>query len=137
MEKNIYGKDTSSWIVNKEVAEYIYLDASEDFGYYVFSTSNYGYSKRYAMSYIDSTGLNPETGTACTKKHLTYLIYNPTDKNSVTDPVFWKNSEVNIKVKPVWAKINISGIEIEKYELTPSEIKMPSDPYLLCGIEQR
>lgn len=130
------GKDTSSWLLNLQIANYIYHDAQEDFGYYIFSNDRFGYAKRYAMFYTGRAGNYPEKGTLCTKKHLTYLIFNKTFKNSYTDPVYWKKVRVNINTQPVSVKM-IQGLKIEKYFFTVQQIQMPSQPSLICGLEWR
>jgi hypothetical protein len=132
----VSGIDTSSWIVNLEVADYIYHDANQNFGYYVYSPDVFGYSKKYAMSYVNLTGGFPEKGSLCTKKPITYLIYEATSPESHTDPVFWKEASVSIKTKPIETKI-IQGIKIEKYELTPKQVANPSDPTMICGLQWR
>lgn len=130
------GKDTSSWLVNLEVADYIFHDTNQDFGYYVYSPDIFGYSIKYAMSYVNLTGTFPDKGALCTKKPITYLIYEPTEPSSHTDPVFWKNASVSIKTKPIETKM-IQSIKIEKYELTPKEVSNPSDPTMVCGLQWR
>lgn len=133
---NFFGKDTSSWIVNKQVADYIYQDAPKDFGFYVYSTDNFGYAKRYAMNYVGRTGNYQKNGFACQKRGVTYLIINLTTPGTHTDPVYWKNVQVAITNKPVSIK-TIQKVTIEKIILTQSQFKIPSDPTMICGIEWR
>ncbi len=135
-QNNIYAKDTSSWIVNKEVADYIYQDADENFGYYVYSPDRLGYSKKYAMSFIGSIEEYPYKGTLCAKQPLTYLIYEPTGKGSVTNPVRWKAKRAAIATKPESVKM-IQQVRIEKYRLTQSEIQIPSSPGIVCNLDWR
>jgi len=135
-QDGIYAKDTSSWIINKEVAELVYNDAHSDFGYYVYSPDIFGYSKKYAMSYIGMTGIYPMKSYLCTKKPTTYIIYESTPPGSHTDPVFWKTASVSIKTKPVWRK-QIHTVIIEKYQLTAKQVEQPSDPTMICGLEWR
>jgi hypothetical protein len=135
-QNNIYAKDTSSWIVNKEVADYIYKDADQNFGYYVYSTDRLGYSKKYAMNYVERTGNYPYMGTLCTKKPLTYLIYGPTGKGSITNPVKWKQKRAVISMKPISVKI-IQQVKIEKYRLSPKELQIPSAPGVVCNLDWR
>jgi hypothetical protein len=135
-QNQILGKDTSSWIVNLEVADYIFHDANQNFGYYVYSPDDFGYSKKYAMSYVNMSGDFSEKGSLCTKNTLTYLIYEPTPPGSHTDPVFWKNASVSIKTKPVSTKY-IQSVKIEKYELSPTQVKNSSDPTMICGLQWR
>lgn len=135
-QNEISGKDTSSWIVNLEVADYVYHDANQNFGYYVYSPDNFGYSKKYAMSYVGLTGGFSKKGYLCTKQPLTYLIYEPTGAGDHTNPVFWKDASVSIKTKPVATKI-IQSVKIEKYKLSSKQVKNPSDPTMICGLQWR
>lgn len=135
-QSHFSGKDTSSWLLNKQVAKYIFQNTHQNFGYYVYSPDEFGYSKKYAMSYINLTDNYAEKGYLCTKKPITYLIYEPTFSDSHTDPVFWKNVEVNIKTKPVSIKM-FHQVRVEKYLLTSRQIKQPSDPTMICGLQWR
>jgi len=135
-QNDLSGKDTSSWIVNKEVADYIYKDTPQDFGYYVYSPDIFGYSIKYAMSYDDLSGKYTGQGSLCTKESATYLIYEPTLASSHTDPVFWKTASVSIKKKPIATKM-IQDIKIQKYKLGPKRVKHPSDPTMVCDLSWR
>jgi len=135
-QNDLSGKDTSSWKVNKEVADYIYQNTHQDFGYYVYSPDVFGYSIKYAMSYDSLNGEYSEKGDLCTKEATTYLIYEPTLASSHTDPVFWKTASVSIKKKPIATKM-IQGIKIEKYKLGPKRVKHPSDPTMVCDLQWR
>ncbi len=135
-QNKIYAKNTSSWIVNKEVADYIYKDADQNFGYYVYSTDRLGYSKKYAMSYVGETGNYPFSGTLCAKKPLTYLIYGPTGPGSITNPVKWKARRAVISTKPVSVKM-IQEVKIEKYRLSQKEVLIPSSPGIVCNLDWR
>src|SRR4029077_19369803 len=132
----IYAKDTSSWIVNKEVADYIYKDADQNFGYYVYSPDRLGYSKKYAMSYVGKTGNYHYSGTLCAKQPLTYLIYEPTGKGAITNPVRWKARRAAISKKPVSIKM-IQQVKIEKYRLSQKELLIPSSPGIVCNLDWR
>jgi hypothetical protein len=135
-QNNIYAMDTSSWIVNKDVADYIYKDADQNFGYYVYSTDRLGYSKKYAMSYVGITGNFPYSGKLCAKEPLTYLIYEPTDSKAITNPVRWKKRRAAISTKPVSVKM-IQQVKIEKYKLSPKEVLIPSSPGIVCNLDWR
>jgi hypothetical protein len=135
-QDNIYAKDTSSWIVNKEVADYVYGDANQNFGYYVYSPDRLGYSKKYAMSYVGKTGGYKFSGTLCAKEPLTYLIYEPTGAGSHTNPVFWKVRRAAISTKPISVKM-IQKVKIEKYFLSPKDLQTPSSPGIICNLDWR
>lgn len=135
-QTNIYAKDTSSWIVNKKVADYIYQNANQDFGYYVYSPDRLGYSKKYAMSYVGKTGGYQFSGTLCAKEALTYLIYEPTGAGDHTNPVRWKARRAVISTKPVSVKM-IQKVKIEKYRLSASDLLIPSSPGIVCNLDWR
>ncbi|MGH7203476.1 MAG: hypothetical protein ACREHC_03475, partial [Candidatus Levyibacteriota bacterium] len=130
------GKDPSSWVLNKKIADYIYQDAGGDFGYYVYSPDEFGYAKKYAMSYVGNSGKYIAKGTLCKKEKITYLIYNPIGNNVYTDPVYWKNHKVAITNKPVSTTV-INTITIEKYILNQEQIAKESDPNIICDLHFR
>lgn len=135
-QNTIYAKDTSSWVVNKEVADYVYQDANQNFGYYVYSPDRLGYSKKYAMSYVGKTGGYKFSGTLCAKEPLTYLIYEPTGKGSITNPILWKKRRAAITNKPISVKM-IQQVRIEKYSLSSTDLQTPSSPGIVCNLDWR
>lgn len=135
-KNNIYGKDNASWIVNKSIAEYVYQNANDNFGYYIYSPNEYGYSKKYAMDYIGRSDAHGVTGTLCKKEKVTFLIFNPVGTAKFTDPVYWKNKKVSITSKPVSTRV-INNVRIEKYILNPAQIAVPSDPNIICDLTLR
>lgn len=126
--------DSSSWRLNKEVAEFIYHDTKSKFGYYVYSPDEFGHSVRYAIHYIQRKEAN--VGTLCRKEEITYLIYYPTPSYAKTNPVYWREKRVHISKKPISAK-QIHDILVEKYLLTDEEIQQPSDPNIVCDLHFR
>jgi hypothetical protein len=135
-KENFSNKDTSSWLLNEKIADYIYQHAEGDFGYFVYSPDEFGYAKKYAMSYIGNSGQYASKGTLCIKEKITYLIYNSIGNNVYTDPVFWKTYKVNINVKPVSTTV-IDTITVEKYILDQKQINAPSDPNIICNLQFR
>lgn len=135
--KGFYGNDTSSWIEDEKVADYVFRIAhGSNFGYYVYSPDEYGYSMKYAMSYVNSTDAYSVKGTLCVKEKTTFLIYNPTGDNFYTNPVYWKEHKVTINAQPV-LKNSVGTILVEKYTLTPKQIAVVSDPNIICDLSQR
>ncbi len=129
---NYIGKDGSSWLYNAKMAEDIYKNAGEDFGYYIFTPDLYGYTPRYAMNYTQKRFSYKAFGFE--KKKFTYLIMTPAPpERKDLSPDWWKLNEVKISGKPTMTT-NLSDNFIEKYELTPEEIAIPSNPNLIQGI---
>lgn len=132
--KGFSGKDASSWILNKDVAEYVFHNTSDDFGYYVYSPDELGYSIKYAMRYIQKSA--QYQSDLCKKKKITYLLYDPTLSSSKTNPEYWKNIRVNIQTSPIEIK-KMQDIVIEKYILSDNELQEKSDPNIVCNLHFR
>jgi hypothetical protein len=135
-EDNFSGKNSSSWVLNKGVAEDLYESAgAQDFGYFVYSPDEFGFSIKYAMNYLQRQNAN--SGDLCAKKQITYLVYYPTPlEGAVTDPRYWKEEKVNITKEPVSRKI-VGELLVERYELSEEEIGVTSDPNLICDLHFR
>jgi hypothetical protein len=133
--KNFSGHDVSSWRIKELAAQYVYSDAKGDFGYYIYSPSEFGYSTRYAMHYVQMTKQTPK-GFLCEKRRETYLLYNPTPPGAKTDPIYWKEKRIAITGKPVWKK-TIGPTTIEKYILTDKQQHIASDPNIICDLQFR
>lgn len=136
-KNTIYAQDVSSWIVNKKVADFVFQSAhGNNFGFYVYSPDEFGYSMKYAMSYINNNDPYGIKGALCKKEKTTFLIYNPMGDNVYTDPVYWKLHKVTISNQPV-SKTSINNILVEKYILTPKQIAVASDPNIICDLSFR
>ncbi|MDQ5901117.1 MAG: hypothetical protein QG600_695 [Patescibacteria group bacterium] len=133
-ENSFTGKDSSSWRLNKEAAEFIFADSEGDFGYFVYSPDEFGYSARYAMNFTQK--MNGNIGKLCEKEKTMYLIYYPTPEHAKTDPVYWKEVRVNIQKDPLFRRV-INDITIEKYILSEKEQNVPSDPHIVCNLHFR
>lgn len=125
------------WGTRFQATSAIYQDAKGEFGYYVFSPAQYGYSERYALSYVQQ--LYPQTHSfPYMKKHVVYLTYEPApDDKPWLDGSWWKVHQVHINKKPVWVKTYKNGFKVEKYILTEDEIKIDSDPNLIQDLTFR
>ena len=128
------GNDASSWVMNKNAAESVYNDAEGDFGYFVYSTDEFGYSARYAMNHMQRS--SEKRGALCEKKRVTYLLYYPTAEGAKTDPVYWKKVRVNIQKEPLHTT-GVGSITIEKYSLSEEELRIAADPNLVCDLHFR
>ena len=128
--------DSSSWSLNKEIAQSIFNDSKTDFGYYVYSTDEFGFPVKYALNYIQKS--QTIKGDLCVKKPVTYLIYYPTPTvGAKTDPRYWKEDRVKILGAPVESKEFGDGIIVEKYILDDNQISEQSDPNIICNLHFR
>ncbi len=134
---NYSNHNSSSWLLNKNIAEYVINDSDgQSFGYYVYSPDEFGYPIKYALNY--SLKESSTEGVLCEKHPITYLIYYPTPEvGAKTDPEYWKDTRVNISKSPDNEKIFGEGVLVEKYTLTEEEIQLESDPNLICDLHFR
>lgn len=130
-EKNNYVR-TGSWLFYFTQAKKIYEDSQGDFGYYIYTADQYGYSSRYAMNYAQKLFLKNEV-FPYEKKQTTYLIIFPST-NPYTSEHWWKKNQVKIDRKAdTIFKFN-DGSYIEKYILSPEEQKVESDQNLIHNL---
>ncbi len=125
-----FGHDNSSWQFNYNAAKTIFADAPPEFGYYVFTADQYGYSSQYAMHYAQTENKSKKS-FPYEKKAITYLMIFPSN-NPTIDDGWWKKEKVKIDKKP--DKIFTfpgSNFRIEKYSLTPAEVANKSDDTLI------
>lgn len=136
-------QDTSTWKFNYLVAEKIFNGREKEFGYYIFTPDLYGYSPRYAMDYYQKITKN-KMSYPFDKKAVTYLLIAPPPEygkdpkslwyqkniNSNT----WKNNDVRINRKADETIKFANGFIIEKYILSPDEIKIQSNQFLIQSI---
>jgi len=125
-----FGMDNSSWRFDDKAAKLIFNDAPNEFGYYIFTADQFGYSARYAMNYEQYQNKNKKS-FPYEKKIVTYLLINPSNNPTISDD-WWKLNKVKINQKPekVFTFKN-SNFRIEKYILTPDIIKDKSDDTLI------
>lgn len=124
-----YRNDASSWLFQKNLAETIFKDAPKEFGYYIYTADQFGYSPRFAMDYVQDK-YKQKKAAVYIKKPVTYLIiaknYDPSNNHD-----WWRANRVNIAKKPVKIFTFKNNFVVEKYELTPEELKVPSDQNLI------
>lgn len=125
--------NTLSWKFNLRVAEHVFKNSFDDFGYFIYSPDEFGYSIKYAMNYVQNSYSN--SGTLCKKEKITYLIYNPyyLDPSS---PEYWKNNKVKINIEPV-SIATIGSVIIEKYNLDEENRAVAHDPNIICDLHFR
>ena len=125
-----FGADNSSWRFHEKTAKFIYDNAPAEFGYYIFTADQFGYSSRYAMNF-EQYQIKNKKAFPYEKKAVTYLMIFPSDNPTISDG-WWKTEKVKINKKPdaVYTFKN-SNFRIEKYNLTPEEISDKSDDTLI------
>lgn len=125
-----FGGDNSSWRFHEKTAKLIYNDAQSEFGYYIFTADQFGYSSRYAMNFVQ-TRFKDKKAFPYEKKQTTYLIIFPSDNPTINDS-WWKEEKVKIKKEPdkVFTFAG-SNMRIEKYILNSDEIADKSDENLI------
>lgn len=119
------------WQLYYQMAKTIYQDAkTKEFGYFVYSPDLYGYSGRYALSYVQKEYANKK-GMPYDKRKETYLLIEPppTDKPWLKGD-WWVKHQVKIDKKPIKV-FYFDKYRIEKYDLNFEEIKIPADPNLI------
>ena len=120
-----YFKNNSGlWHAYLSQANTIYTDAKgSDFGWYVYSADQYGYSPKYAMRYVQKQSKN--NGFAFEKKPITYLIISPST-NKYTNEKDWKKDKIYLTRKPDKVIRFVGGMYVEKYMLSAAEQKVPA-----------
>lgn len=130
-EKNNYVR-TGSWLFYFSQAKTIYEDARGDFGYYIYTADQFGYSSRYAMNYGQRLYLKNKA-FPYEKKQTIYLIIFPST-NPFTNERWWKKNQVKIDRNPDKVFKFSDGSYIEKYALTVQEQKVQSDQNLINNL---
>lgn len=122
--------DTSLWKFYRLAAETVYQDAPKEFGYFIYTTDQFGYSTRYGMNFVQRQ-YSEKKAYPYEKKAVTYLLIDDPGDHKYTNSNGWKQFDVKIQKKPV-KRIQLSrNYWIEKYELNSEEIKIPSNPNLI------
>ncbi len=130
------------WNFYQQLAHDLFTRSSEPFGYYVFTPDLYGYQVKYTLKYFShfyehSTFVNQKLPT-------TYLIMTTAKKNSPVYQIIheyqiaWHDYKVGFKrpADKTWS-YDAAGYWVEAYNLDEEEQQIPSDPYLLKGLEMR
>lgn len=133
----LIGSDAVSWQFYNNLAKDIFTDTDSDFGYYIFTPDQYGYSARYAMNY-NSRLQSSVRSFPYTKKEVTYLIIAPApDDKPNLNGIAWKKDQVRILKEPIKTMVYPNGYTVEKYLLNLEEQSIPSDPNLISGLHFR
>lgn len=124
------------WAFYHKLAQTIYTDANQEFGYYIYTPDLFGYSSRYAMNFTQkerTIRANPFQ-----KKKLTYLIIAPAPSDKpFLNGNWWKIHQVKINRKPDNVIKYANGFVVEKYILTDAEQNISSDPNLIQDLTLR
>lgn len=129
-EKNLA---TGGWNFFHSVAQTVFKDAPSKFGYYIFTTDLFGYSSQYAMHYEDRKNTQ-KTSFPYEKKMTTYLLVDDPGNNSVVNSIDWKLYDVKIDKDPDKVHQKAPTFFIQKYQLSPEEINIPSNPNMLNSL---
>lgn len=127
--KSYFAKNSGLWHFYSAQAEDIYKNAPNEFGWYVYSADQYGYSPKYAMHYVQKSN-SDKRGYEFQKKKTTYLVIFPSD-NKYTNEAWWKKDQIKIDRTPTNTFSYNGGSYVEKYDLGQKDIEVPSDPNLI------
>jgi hypothetical protein len=122
-----------TWKFYKSIAEQVYEDAPQEFGYYTFTTDQFGYSSQYAMHYMNRQYKNKD-GIPFEKKETTYLLVDDPGTNPVINSLTWRLYDVKISSQMNMRTEITDTYKIEKYILTEEELEEPSNPYMLNSL---
>lgn len=129
--------DAGSWAFNRSVAIDIFEQAPMEFGYYIYTPDQFGYTPRYAMNYVQRK-YKDTAAVAFEKKAVTYiLIAPPPDDRPDLDGVWWKENQVKITREPDNVQKYGNGFIVETYNLTKEEVMVESDPLILQDLHFR
>ncbi len=130
-------KEGSSWRFNYLVAKQIYQDAPAEFGYYIYSPDQFGYSPRYAINYAQDEYKN-KIAYPYSKKAITYLIIVPPPADRpFLNGEWWKYNQVNMSRGADKVYLFPNKFKLEKYILNEDELKVSSDPNLIQDLHFR
>ncbi|QQS44093.1 glycosyltransferase family 39 protein [Candidatus Roizmanbacteria bacterium] len=122
-----------NWLFFKDAALRVFNDAPSEFGYYIYTTDQYGYSSRYAMNYLDR--LNPDKSAyPYQKKPVTYLMIDDPGDHEFTNHMTWKTYDVRIATEPARIETVSKTYKIERYNLTDEQLAVESNPFMLNSI---
>lgn len=136
-------QDVSTWKFNKLIAEKVFEESEDEFGYFIFTPDLYGYSPKYAMDFYQKK-YKEKNVYSYQKKKVTYLLIAPPpeygkDPESIwyqknTNSSLWRRNDIKIEKEPDSITIFTNGFTIEKYKLLEEEIKVEPNPYLIKDI---
>ncbi|MEI6774561.1 MAG: hypothetical protein WCL18_07435 [bacterium] len=127
--------NTGFWNFYSRQAQTVFNDAGSEFGWYVYTADQYGYSSKYAMHYTQRM-LKTKNGLSYVKKPTTYLIIFPST-NRFTNAYDWKTNKIYLTRAPDKVFKFQGGSYVEKYILTPEEQQVPSASDLIKDLTFR
>lgn len=128
--------DEINWSFYSKLANDIYDNTDQKFGYYVFTTDQFGYQAKYAISFY-SKKLSRKT-LLNKKTPITYLIIGKNDyKNPYANEDFWQKEQVKIDRVADNSWEYQSGYKVLRYDLSDEELLIESDPNLIEGLHFR
>ncbi len=115
------------WLFQKKLTTSLFEGDENEFGYFIFTPDIYAYESKAAMTYAISQHPEKNVGRY-QKKPVTYMIIAP-------DPSFridiksanWKKDRVRLVATPSAALSFPDGYTVEKYDLTPEQLKILPD----------
>ena len=133
--KQTVGDDFSSqngalWSFYEKVAETVYKDAPPEFGYYIYTQDQFGYSTRHAMNYVPRK-YPDKNGVPFEKRKYTYLLVDDNGEHKLTNHNDWQKYDIKIERKPDSVQKFTKAYSVETYILTPEELAIPSNPDLI------
>lgn len=117
------------WQFYNNQARTIFTDAGKEFGWYVYSADQYGYSPKYAMHYVQRNSFDKQ-GIPFEKKQTTYFIISPST-NRYTNEADWKKDKIKLTRTPNRIFKFQEGSYVEKYFLSTEELQVPSSSDLI------
>jgi hypothetical protein len=120
------------WRFYELLANDLFQENNQAFGYYVFTTDQYGYQAKFALQYQNRFFQREMHEN--TKLLVTYLIIGPNDqRNPWANENYWRKEQVKIDRPADSIRVYEAGYTVEKYLLTAEELQVPSDPNLITG----
>jgi len=134
LAQDFIGKDSGSWKFNKELADIIFKQNDKEFGYFIFSPDEYGYSPKYAMNFVGRQTTGKQI-FPYEKKQVTYLIISgPGGENNGLEGGWWKENRVKITSMPDKKWDFPNKFSIEKHTLTKDEQEIQADTNLIDSL---
>ncbi len=127
------GRTGGTWQYYYKPAQDIFASAPSEFGYFIYTADQFGYSSRYAMNYAQKANEN-KIARPFQKSGKTYLLTFPAHDHPYTNEKWWKAGQVKIDRKPNKVFKYDRNFYIEEYDLTEEEVQVTPDPNLLHTI---
>ncbi len=135
--KTFIGKNEDSWKVLAQIANDIYAQTGEEFGYFVYAPDKFAYEPKYAMVYGQKQ--HPQKQAYYfQKKPVTYVVSAPPPPNNpFMHDEWWTVNSIKIDKTPQSVFNYPNGYKVERYKLTPEEITVPWDRQEDSGLHFR